>query len=133
MAYYSFTKAILDGTPIKVFNHGKLERDFTYIDDIIESIVRLMSLIPQKRDNQAPYQIFNLGNHQPVALMRFIETLEEALGKEAVKEYVGMQKGDVLRTWADVESLIDAVDFRPNTPLKEGLKQFVRWYREYHK
>lgn len=133
MAYYSFTKDILEETPIKVFNQGELERDFTYIDDIVEGIARLITFVPKKTDKQAPYQIFNLGNNNPVPLMTFIKTLEEAIGKEAIKECVGMQKGDVLRTWADVDSLIEAIDFRPNTPLNEGIKHFVTWYKDYYK
>ncbi len=132
MAYYSFTQAIINQTPIQVFNHGNLERDFTYIDDIIESIERLIPLAPT--DNlEAPHQVFNIGNNHPVSLMVFIETLEQCLGKKAIKNYVDMQQGDVLKTWADIEELYKKVNFKPNIELKEGLEKFVNWYKIYYK
>ena len=144
MAYFSFTKDILEGKPIKVFNHGKMERDFTYIDDIVEGIVKLIDKVPsankdwdESKDTLsssfAPYKIYNIGNNNPVPLMRFINALESALGKEAVKEYMDMQPGDVLRTYADVSDLENDINFKPSTSIEEGLVKFVNWYREYYK
>src|SRR5690554_3674273 len=143
MAYFSFTKRILAGEPIKVFNHGKMERDFTYIDDIIEGIVKLIDKIPtaneewdESKDDLstsfAPYKIYNIGNNNPVPLMRFIKALESALGKEAEKIYMDMQPGDVLRTYADVSDLERDIGFKPSTSIEEGLEKFVAWYREYY-
>ncbi|MHA7834442.1 MAG: NAD-dependent epimerase [Algiphilus sp.] len=139
MAYFSFTKAILEGQPIQVFNHGQLERDFTYIDDIVEGVVRVADRPPTARvgdqgdyRSDARYALHNIGNHQPVALGDFIATLEELCGREAVKEYLPMQPGDVHATYADVESLKQAVGFEPKTPLREGLERFVAWYRAYY-
>jgi UDP-glucuronate 4-epimerase len=144
MAYFSFTKDILAGKPIKVFNHGKMERDFTYIDDIVEGVVKLIDRIPAgKKDwneriddlstSFAPYKVYNIGNNNPVPLMRFIRALETALGKEAEKIYLDMQPGDVLRTYADVSDLERDINFRPCTSIEEGLQKFVDWYREYYK
>jgi len=143
MAYFSFTKDILNGKPIKVFNHGKMERDFTYIDDIVEGIYKLMDKVPvgnkewdESKDNLstsfAPYKIYNIGNNNPVQLMRFINALEEALGKEANKVYMDMQPGDVLRTYADVSDLEKDIDFKPSTSIEDGLQKFVDWYKEYY-
>lgn len=143
MAYFLFTKAILAGEPIKVFNHGKMRRDFTYIDDIIEGVVRVMHKRPEAnpafRTDQpdpatsyCPYRIYNIGNNQPEELLHFIETLEELLGKKAICEYLPMQDGDVPATFADVDDLTRAVGFKPSTPLAHGLKQFVDWYRFYY-
>jgi UDP-glucuronate 4-epimerase len=143
MAYFSFTKDILAGKPIKVFNHGKMERDFTYIDDIVEGIVKLIDKLPSsnKEWNEskddfstsfAPYKIYNIGNNNPVQLMRFINALESALGKEAEKVYMDMQPGDVLRTYADVSDLERDINFKPSTSIEEGLKKFVDWYNEYY-
>jgi UDP-glucuronate 4-epimerase len=143
MAYFSFTKAILEGRTIDVFNHGRMQRDFTYIDDIIEGIVRVMDRIPapapawdaERPDvatSSAPYRVFNIGNHQPVELGRFIEVLEDALGKKAVKKFLPMQPGEVLVTCADVTDLADAVGFRPDTSIEAGLSRFVAWYRDYY-
>ncbi len=140
MALFLFTKAIIDGTPIKVFNHGKMERDFTYIDDIIEGVSRIMELIPQKNPDwsgdtpdpgtsPAPYRIYNIGNNHPVSLMDFIETIETALGKKAQKEFLPMQPGDVPSTYADVNDLIKDTGFKPQTPIHEGIETFIRWYR----
>ena len=144
MAYFSFTKAILEGRPINVFNHGLMQRDFTYIDDIIEGVVRVMEHVPKpdpcwdaaKPDpaaSSAPYRVFNIGNNQPVELGRFIEVLEECLGKKAVKNFLPMQPGEVLVTCADVTDLAEAVGFRPDTSIKEGLSRFVKWYRDYYR
>lgn len=143
MAYFSFTKDILAGKPIKVFNHGKMERDFTYIDDIVEGIVKLIDKAPspnkewdESKDDLstsfAPYKIYNIGNNNPVQLMRFINALESALGKEAGKVYMDMQPGDVLRTYADVSDLEREINFKPSTSIEDGLKKFVDWYEEYY-
>ncbi|MEQ8270701.1 NAD-dependent epimerase/dehydratase family protein [Algiphilus sp.] len=139
MAYFSFTKAILESRPIQVFNHGQLERDFTYIDDIVEGVVRVADRPPTTvvgatgdYRSDARYALHNIGNHQPVALGDFIATLEDLCGREAVKEYLPMQPGDVHATYADVESLKQAVGFEPKTPLREGLERFVAWYRAYY-
>ncbi|WP_320164474.1 NAD-dependent epimerase [uncultured Trichococcus sp.] len=143
MAYFSFTKDILAGNPIKVFNHGKMERDFTYIDDIVEGIVKLIEKAPvankdwdESKDELsssfAPYKIYNIGNNNPVPLMRFISALESALGKEAEKVYMDMQPGDVLRTYADVSDLEKDINFKPSTSIEDGLQKFVEWYLEYY-
>lgn len=144
MAYFSFTENILSGKPIKVFNYGKMERDFTYIDDIAEGVVRLVDKIPiankdwnETKDDLstsfAPYKIYNIGNNNPVPLMRFINALEDALGKKAEKMYMDMQPGDVLRTYADVSDLERDINFKPKTSIEDGLKKFVDWYREYYR
>ncbi len=143
MAYFSFTKDILAGKSIKVFNHGKMERDFTYIDDIVEGIVKLIEKAPtankdwdESKDDLstsfAPYKIYNIGNNNPVQLMRFIKALESALGKEAEKIYMDMQPGDVLRTYADVSDLERDINFKPSTSIEDGLQKFVEWYEEYY-
>jgi len=143
MAYFSFTKDILAGKPIKVFNHGKMERDFTYVDDIVEGIVKLIDKAPapnkdwdESKDDLstsfAPYKIYNIGNNNPVQLMRFINALESAIGKEAEKVYMDMQPGDVLRTYADVSDLERDINFKPSTSIEDGLKKFVEWYEEYY-
>ncbi|RDB33083.1 NAD-dependent epimerase [Exiguobacterium sp. RIT594] len=143
MAYFSFTKDILEGNPIKVFNHGKMERDFTYIDDIVEGIVKLIPLAPEKNPDWdesidelgasfAPYRVYNIGNNSPVPLMKFINVLEEKIGKEANKQYMEMQPGDVLRTYADVSELERDIDFKPSTSIEDGLGKFVEWYKEYY-
>lgn len=133
MAYYSFTKAILEGKPIKVFNHGDMYRDFTYIDDIVTGIVNILPNPPKKDENGAPYKLYNIGNNKPEKLMDFIQTLEHCLGKEAIKEYYPMQPGDVYQTYADVTELMNDFDFKPDTPISIGLAKFVEWYREYYK
>lgn len=144
MAYFSFTKDILAGKPIKVFNHGKMERDFTYIDDIVKGIVKLIDKAPvankewdESRDDLgesfAPYKIYNIGNNSPVPLMRFINALEAALGKEAEKIYMDMQPGDVLRTYADVTDLERDIGFKPSTSIEDGIKRFVDWYKEFYR
>lgn len=143
MAYFSFTNAILEGNPIKVFNHGKMERDFTYIDDIVEGITKLIDKAPKGNkdwdeskddlsESFAPYKIYNIGNNKPVPLMRFINALESSLGIEAEKIYMDMQPGDVQRTYADVSDLERDINFKPNTSIENGLSKFVEWYKEYY-
>jgi UDP-glucuronate 4-epimerase len=143
MALFLFTKAILEGKPIKVYNYGKMMRDFTYIDDIVEGIVRLIQKVPKSNpswsgDNPdpatslAPYRVYNIGNNKPVELNEFINIIERKLGKEAVKEYLPLQQGDVLKTYADVDDLIRDVGFKPNTPIEEGIEKFVDWYKSYY-
>ena len=141
MALYIFTKAILEGKPIPVFNHGKMLRDFTYIDDIIEGVVRVMGAIPAPTPggapltpacSTAPYTVFNIGNNNAEPLGRFIEVLEEALGKKAEINYLPMQNGDVEATFADITHLQQVTGFTPSTTLEKGIPEFVRWYREYH-
>jgi len=144
MALFLFTKAILAGEPIDVFNHGKMQRDFTYIDDIVEGVVRVLDTIPQPNPDwsgmtpdpgtsKAPYRLYNIGNHSPVKLLHFIEVLEKTLGRTAEKRLLPMQPGDVPATCADVEDLTNDVGFRPATTIEEGIPRFVAWYREYYK
>ena len=134
MAYFLFTKAIMEGSPIKVFNHGKMKRDFTYIDDIVEGIVRVSDKIPQgsELNNNVPAKVYNIGNNQPVQLMTFIEVLEKCIGKKAIKEFLPMQPGDVPMTYADIDDLIKDVGFSPRTSIEEGLDKFVKWYNPYY-
>ncbi|MCA9111908.1 MAG: NAD-dependent epimerase/dehydratase family protein, partial [Planctomycetaceae bacterium] len=143
MALFLFTKAIIDGQPIKVFNHGKMRRDFTYVDDIVEGVIRVTDRIPEPNaewsgdapdpgTSRAPYKLYNIGNNQPVELMHLIETLERSLGKPADKQMLDIQPGDVPATYADVDDLIRDVGFKPSTPIEEGVQHFVNWYREYH-
>ena len=142
MALFLFTKAILEDEPIKVFNYGKLVRDFTYIDDIVEGVVRVIDHPPQGRPDwdgkqpdpscsRAPWKVYNIGNNNPVRLMDFIEAIEQALGKEARKELLPIQPGDVPATFADVTDLVEELDYQPATPVTEGVRRFVEWYREY--
>lgn len=131
MAYFKFVKAIEAGQPIEVYNYGNMQRDFTYIDDVIEGVVRVLRQPPKPVDT-APYKLYNIGNHQPVALSRFIEVIETALGKSAQKQFLPMQPGDVPTTYADVADLMRDVDFRPQTPIEVGIEQFVAWYRSYY-
>lgn len=130
MAYFSFTKAIFAGTPIDVFNHGRMQRDFTYIDDIVEGVVRILERPPGGAD-AVPYRLFNIGNHTPVGLLEFIETLESIIGRTVEKRFLPMQPGDVPTTYADVADLQAEIGFAPNTPLRTGLERFVAWYRSY--
>ena len=130
MAAFLFTKAILSGQPIQVFNRGDMQRDFTYIDDIVEGIVRL---VDRKPTGKPPYALYNIGNNNPVQLLDFIATLEDLLGIEAKKELLPMQPGDVSATYADIDALSAAVGFAPSTPLRDGLARFIAWYREYYK
>nr|WP_321357922.1 NAD-dependent epimerase [uncultured Draconibacterium sp.] len=131
MAYFSFTKNILAGDTIKIFNHGDLYRDFTYIDDIVEGIIKILNG-PPSNESGAPYKVHNIGNSSPVKLMEFIETIEKALGQEAVKEYHDMQPGDVYKTYADVSALEKDFGYSPDTPLAEGIAQFVKWYKKFY-
>ncbi|HEY3377192.1 MAG TPA: NAD-dependent epimerase [Armatimonadota bacterium] len=144
MALFQFTTAILQDRPIDVYNYGIMQRDFTYIDDIVEGVVRVLDHVPQPRpelsdakrltpaESPAPYTVYNIGNHQPVELLYFIETLEKALGKSARKNLLPLQPGDVPATYADVEALMRAVDFKPSTPIETGIQRFVDWYRGYY-
>jgi len=140
MAPMLFASAISEGRPIKVFNHGKMRRDFTYIDDIIESIVRIQNIIPQANpdwsgeadESAAPYKVYNIGNNQPVELESFIQHMETALGMKAEKEYLPMQPGDVVETFADIDALSAATGFSPSTPIDQGIERFIEWYRDYY-
>lgn len=129
MAPWLFTEAILQGQPIKVFNHGKMQRDFTYIDDIVEGIVRIQQKAPQ---GDIPYSLFNIGNNQPIELARFIKAIESACGQEAEKIMLPMQPGDVERTYADTSRLEEKVGYKPKTEIEDGINQFVQWYTEYN-
>ncbi|MEP6942897.1 MAG: NAD-dependent epimerase/dehydratase family protein [Betaproteobacteria bacterium] len=133
MAPTLFARAILAGEPIKVFNHGKLQRDFTYVDDIVEGIVRVLSRPPEKSGRAAPHALYNIGNHAAVELETFIALLERLLGRDAIKEYLPAQDGDVPATFASVERLAAATGFTPTTPLADGLARFVEWYRGYYR
>ena len=143
MALFLFTKAILAAEPIQVFNQGKMRRDFTYIDDIVEGVLRVTDRVPAPNPewrgdrpdpgtSPAPYRIYNIGNNQPVELERFITAIETALGRTAVREYRPMQPGDVPATYADVDDLMRDTGFRPATPIEEGVRRFVAWYREFY-
>ena len=143
MAPFLFTDAIANGRAIKVFNHGKMKRDFTYIDDIVEGVIRTLDHTvrgnadwdgkhPDAASSRAPWKVYNIGNSTPISLMHFIEVIEKALGKEAEKVFMPMQPGDVHETSADVDALIDAVGFQPNTPLEQGIQAFVAWYQDYY-
>lgn len=137
MAYFSFTQKILNNLPIDVFNHGQMQRDFTYIDDIVEGIARIINKIPTSVTSEgtnasAPYKIYNIGNNQPITLDRFISAIEIATNKKALKNNKPMQAGDVSITYADVKELIFSIDFKPNTSIEDGIKKFVDWYTEYN-
>jgi len=143
MALFIFTKRILAGEPIDVFNHGHHKRDFTYIDDIVEGVIRTLDNVatpnpdwsgatPDSGTSNAPYRLYNIGSNNPVELSRFIEVLEECLGRKAEKNYLPMQPGDVPATYADVQDLIDDVGYRPETPVETGIKRFVDWYRDFY-
>lgn len=144
MALFKFTRAIIAGESIDVYNNGEMRRDFTYIDDITESIIRLQDVIPEKDPNwtvetgspatsSAPYRVYNIGNSQPVTLMAYIEALEKALGTKAQKNMLPMQPGDVLETSADTQALFEVIGFKPQTGVEEGIKRFVEWYRAFYK
>ena len=144
MALFLFTKAILEGKPINVFNYGKMKRDFTYVDDIVEGVVRIMDRVaepnpkwsgqtPDPATSYAPYKNYNIGNSQPVELMQFIETLENCLGIKAEKNLLPIQPGDVPTTYADVDDLVRDVGFKPNTSIEVGIERFVNWYRSYYR
>ena len=143
MAPMLFTDAILHDRAIKVFNHGDMSRDFTYIDDIVEGVVNVIdnpaksdenwnALAPDASSSSAPYKIYNIGNNEPVKLMDFIQAIEEALGKEAAKDFMDMQPGDVQSTYADVQGLISDMHYKPETSIKEGVGAFIRWYKEFY-
>ncbi|MCW1300563.1 MAG: NAD-dependent epimerase [Candidatus Parvarchaeota archaeon] len=142
MAYFKFAEAIMKGNPIDVYNYGKMKRDFTYVDDVVEGIVRLLDKVPKPNINwsgykpdpsssSAPYKIYNIGNNNPVELMYFIEVLEDCLGKKAKKIMLPLQLGDLPSTFADIEDLTNVTGFKPNTPLEVGIKNFVTWFKEY--
>jgi UDP-glucuronate 4-epimerase len=144
MALFIFTKAILENKPIDVYNHGKMKRDFTYIDDIVESVARLIPKIPKPNpewsglnpdpsSSFAPYRLYNIGNNNPIELSRFIEIIEEKLGKKADKKFLPLQDGDVPENYANVDDLMREIDFKPSTPVKTGIGKFIDWYLEYYK
>ncbi len=133
MAYFKFTRKILAGEPIQIYNKGDMMRDFTYIDDIVQGVENILCNPPEKNAKGAFYKLYNIGNNKPVKLMDYIETLERCLGMEAKKEYLPMQPGDVYQTYADVTDLMQDYDFKPETSIEEGLQKFVDWYREYYK
>jgi UDP-glucuronate 4-epimerase len=143
MAMWIFAKAIAAGEPIRLFNHGNMRRDFTYVDDVVESIVRLVDRAPSGNPNysgdapdpgssSAPWRVYNIGNNNPVELLEVVRLLEEKIGKKAIRELVPMQPGDVPATYADVDDLMRDVDFKPATPIAEGIGRFIEWYRSYH-
>ena len=143
MALFLFTKAILAGKPIKVFNHGRMKRDFTYIDDIVEGVIRVMGRLPEPNPkwsgdapdpatSYAPYKLYNIGNNNPVKLMEFIAAIEKALGKKAKKEFLDLQPGDIPATYANIDNLIKDVGFQPKTPIKTGIERFIAWYKDYY-
>jgi len=143
MALFLFTKAILNDEPIKIFNNGNMQRDFTYIDDIVEGVTRVMNNVPKAdpdwnsdtpnpSSSCVPYKLYNIGNNAPVALMDYIGAVEKAVGKEAIKEYLPMQPGDVPATYADVNDLVKDTGFKPSTSIEEGINNFVQWYKEYY-
>ena len=144
MALFIFTKAIIEGKPIEVFNHGKMKRDFTYVDDIVEAIARLIpkipkpdpewsGLIPDPSSSFAPYRVYNIGNNKPIELLRFIEVIEQKIGKKAIKNFMPIQEGDVPETYADVDDLMREIDFKPSTEIEVGVGKFVDWYMDYYK
>ena len=144
MALFIFTKKILAGEPIDVFNFGHHRRDFTYIDDIVEGVIRTLDHVaptnpqwngdkPDPATSKAPYRIYNIGSNNPVELLRYIEVLEDCLGKKAIKNLLPLQPGDVPDTYADVDALIEDVDYKPTTPVETGIDNFVKWYRDYYK
>ncbi len=143
MALFLFTKAILEGKPIDVYNEGRMKRDFTYVDDIVEGVVRIIHRpaapnaewrgdAPDAATSRAPYRLYNIGNHSPVELLRFIEVIEDCLGKKAIKRMLPLQPGDVPMSFADVADLSRDVGFAPNTPVETGVRRFVEWYRSYY-
>lgn len=137
MAYFSFTKKILDGEKIDVFNNGEMQRDFTYIDDIVEGITRIIYKVPIPQSSdvskaKAPYKVYNIGNNQPITLRRFITAIEDACGKKAQETLLPMQAGDVPITYANVDELVNDIDFKPATTIEEGISKFVKWYRKYY-
>jgi UDP-glucuronate 4-epimerase len=143
MAVYLFTEAIVAGRPIDIFNYGRMRRDFTYVDDVVEGVVRVLDHLPQPDPqwsgdrpdpgaSAAPYRIYNIGNNRPVPLLRLVEVLETCLGRKAVMNLLPMQPGDAPETFADIDDLVRDVGFQPSTPIEEGIARFVQWYRGYH-
>jgi UDP-glucuronate 4-epimerase len=143
MALYLFTRAILSGDVIPVYNYGKMRRDFTYVDDIVEGVVRVLDRVATSDPNhgvqsdnpstsRAPYRVFNIGNNKPVELLDFIDCIEEALGKQSVKDFLPLQDGDVPETYADTDALNQWVGFVPNTEIKQGIEKYVGWYKQYY-
>jgi UDP-glucuronate 4-epimerase len=143
MALFHFTRRILAGQPIEVFNHGNHKRDFTYVDDIVEGVVRVLDRIPTSNpsaheapspaeSDSAPYRLYNIGSNNPVQLMRYIEVLEQALGRKAEKQFLALQPGDVPETFADVSALARDIGYRPSTPIEVGIRRFVDWYRDFY-
>ncbi|MBP3945782.1 NAD-dependent epimerase [Psychrobacter sp. K31L] len=137
MAYFSFTKKILAGEPIDIYNNGDMQRDFTYIDDIVKGVIRIMNRIPSPQyptitTATAPYKIYNIGNNQPVTLRRFISAIEDACGKKAQENLLPMQAGDVPITYADIDELVDDIGFKPETSIEDGIEKFVAWYKQYY-
>src|SRR5690606_35694050 len=141
---FLFTKAIVEGKPIKVFNNGEMKRDFTYIDDIVKGVIKVIdnvakanpewkAISPQPNSSKAPYKIYNIGNSKPVNLMDFIECIEKELNITAQKEFMPLQPGDVVTTWADTTDLEKELGYHPSTEIEKGIKEFVRWYCNYHK
>ena len=128
MAYYLFAEAISNDKPIKVFNNGEMERDFTYIDDIVNGVIKI---IEKNIDSREHYKIYNIGNNKTESLQNFITTIEEAMGKKAIKEMYPMQQGDVPRTFADIDKLIDDIEYKPSTSIKDGLEEFINWFKKY--
>jgi UDP-glucuronate 4-epimerase len=144
MAMWLFASAILAGQPIKLFNHGNMRRDFTYIDDVVESVVRLVDRVPSgdpkwspdapdPGSSAAPWRVYNIGNNNPVELLEVVRLLEQVIGKKAKRELLAMQPGDVPATYADVDDLMREVDFKPKTPIADGIARFIEWYRAYHR
>jgi UDP-glucuronate 4-epimerase len=133
MAIFLFTKAIIEGSPIKLFNHGKMRRDFTYIDDVTRAMMRLVDRVPENGSDAAPARLYNIGNHKPEEVMDVVAILERELGRKAVKEMLPMQPGEVPATYADVGDLMRDVGFRPDTPIAHGIREFVAWYRGNYK
>ena len=132
MAYFMFTKAIINNQPIKVYNQGEMERDFTYIDDIVEGIIRVIDKGRISNEKTPPFKLYNIGNNKPVNLLQFIKTIEDRIGKKAIKQFEPIQAGDVTTTYADVEALINDFDYAPKTSVEQGIKYFVDWYFSYY-
>ena len=138
MAYFSFTKRVLSGEPIDVYNNGDMMRDFTYVSDIVDGIVRVMNSVPQAQDSSltasdAPFKVYNIGNNQPITLRRFINAIETACGRKAIENLLPMQPGDVPVTFADIDELVGDTGFKPSTSIEEGISKFVKWYKDYYK
>ncbi len=132
MALFKFTQAMLREEPVDIYNHGEMARDFTYIDDIVESILRLRLRPPEPTNGEPAHQLFNIGRGQPVKLLEFVDCLEKALGLKAQRRYLPLQAGDVLQTWADVTALTRWIDFQPHVSVDSGVSAFVEWYREHY-